>query len=560
MSTNVLDAFLITIGLDTSAYRKGEREVSDSFKKTREAGTKAFADIENRGKSATLTFRSLSNELAGMLLVFAGAKSVTDFASNMLAGESAAGRLSGNLGLGAPKLIAWQQVVKQLGGDAKDASVALQAMTNAQQNFGLTGSTGADADFRGLGITVNDLQNLDPSQLLLRIASAGEKMSKPEFANRLQRIGIPQSVIYTLEQGRKAVAAQVAEAEKLSHVTQQDIQAAQDFDRSLAKLRTTIEGDVRPQLTHLVKGMIALLDYSEQNADEMPSLNTALVGIGGVALAAGAPFIALGAAILLVTNNFDALVKRWHEFEALNTRMQDATNSIFDPLRKWLGLKTGAQAAKDGTDVFGNPLDGPLSGGSPGSAKARSAPGRSSPVQGSRAQQIMAFFQRHGVSEAVALGILAGMSAESRLDPNAVNPTSHAIGYGQWTQSRRDALFRRFGPHPTGLQQLEFMWWELTGGDPRASAVLKQTTTAGAWTAMIYDFYRPKPGPETWGDLGRAADYVKGMHASTGLRSVHIGTIQVHTNATDAKGIARDIGHELRRNGVIQSANNGLAP
>lgn len=561
MSENILDAFLITIGLDTSAYRKGEREVSDSFKKTREAGSKAFADIENRGKSAALSFRSLSNELAGLILVFAGAKSITGFASSMLAGEAAAGRLSGNLGLGAPKLIAWQQVVKQLGGDAKDASAALQAMANAQQNFRLTGSTGADADFRGLGITANDLQNLDPSQLLLRLASAGEKMSNPEFANRLQRIGIPQSVIYTLEQGRKAVAAQVTEAERLAHVTDKDIKAAQEFDRNLAKLKTTIEGDVRPELTLLVDGLNTFASDGDNIQIAADVIAGGFAAIGVAAAVAYWPVAlltaGLGAAIRLAQVLHDATPE---QRRGIKDHGRDIDKKFLGQLMHgdfsgaWETIKS---AGSEGIDLMRNGAGNGYGGNAGAGAKISGA-------SGTRGQQAQAFFQSHGVPAPVALGIVGGVFGESHLDPNATNPTSGAYGLGQWVGSRRDELFRRYGRHPTFAQQLAFMLWELHGGDAGGASVLKQTTSNGALNAIVRSFFRPKQGPETWGDLGRGAAYIRNAQAAiasrpAGSRTVHIGAINVHTNATDAKGIARSIGHELRRNGVIQSANNGLA-
>lgn len=122
--------------------------------------------------------------------------------------------------------------------------------------------------------------------------------------------------------------------------------------------------------------------------------------------------------------------------------------------------------------------------------------------------QLEAFLQRGGVPAHVAKGATAGAWAESRLDPNAVNPKSGAYGIGQWLGSRKAELFRRYGSRPSLAQQMEFLLWELRGGDHGGAAVLAQSTASGALDAYIRRFMRPAAGAETTGDLARGARYL----------------------------------------------------
>ncbi len=124
------------------------------------------------------------------------------------------------------------------------------------------------------------------------------------------------------------------------------------------------------------------------------------------------------------------------------------------------------------------------------------------------AAQLQNYLQAAGISAATARGIVAGAYAESRLDPHAVNPTSGAYGIGQWLGSRKAELFRRYGSRPSLAQQMEFLAWELRGGDHGGAAVLAQTTPHGALDAYIRRFMRPAPGAETTGDLARGARYL----------------------------------------------------
>jgi N12 class adenine-specific DNA methylase len=120
---------------------------------------------------------------------------------------------------------------------------------------------------------------------------------------------------------------------------------------------------------------------------------------------------------------------------------------------------------------------------------------------------IVTRLQERGLSEAAARGVAAGIHAESRSDARAVNPTSGAMGVGQWLGSRKKELVKRYGANPTLDQQLDFLVWELNGGDHGGKAVLAGRDENAVLEAYITKFMRPAKGAETDGDLarGRAA-------------------------------------------------------
>lgn len=124
------------------------------------------------------------------------------------------------------------------------------------------------------------------------------------------------------------------------------------------------------------------------------------------------------------------------------------------------------------------------------------------------AAQLEAFLKSRGLTANQARGVAAGAYAESRLNPAAVNPKSGAFGIGQWLGSRKAELFRRYGARPSLAQQMEFLVWELAGGDHGGAAVLAQNTPHGVLDAYIRRFMRPAAGAETAGDLARGARYI----------------------------------------------------
>lgn len=224
----------------------------------------------------------------------------------------------------------------------------------------------------------------------------------------------------------------------------------------------------------------------------------------------------------------------------------------------WDRAKEGAvQWAEDVGRVFGKLFGAREAPGQPGRPTAKLAPGPAPWQQGGElGQQITAFFQRKGFSAAQSQGIAAGMWAENAgFNPSAVNPTSGAYGIGQWLGPRKAELFRRYGRRPTLNQQLEFLAWELNGGDHGGAAVRGATTAHGALDAYIRKFMRPAAGAETSGDLARGAQYLAGqmrrpvLATSAGAQGVQITQkTDIHvTGSSDPQATGRMVASEQGR-------------
>jgi len=148
----------------------------------------------------------------------------------------------------------------------------------------------------------------------------------------------------------------------------------------------------------------------------------------------------------------------------------------------------------------------PDAGASPSQAQRASGGGGGAPAAAAindRAAYVLAFLKRAGINDNAARGATAGAEAESRLDPSIVNGGSGAFGIGQWLGPRKRELFRRYGRNPTLDQQLEFLVWELKGGDHGGKDVLRAGSAQAALNAYITKFMRPAAGAETSGDLRR---------------------------------------------------------
>jgi hypothetical protein len=535
----VVDSLVVLLGLDASRYRKEAAETRSDQGKVVEQSDKMAKRLDSDGKRMSQSFRNVRNEVAGLLLAFTGAATITSFARSILDSDAATGRLATNLGMATEQVSAWEGAIKRVGGDAKDADAALQSMAAAFQSYKLTGTTGKDADFQGLGVSLNDLQN--PATALLKIAEASEKMSRPEFVARAGRLGLSDATINLLAKGRKGVEGLVDEQGKLGVATDESARAAQHLQERLAVVESLLREKLRPILTDIVERVISWAGSTDNLSTATSGL---LVVLGGLALwtiAAAAPWIALAAAIAMVIGNLDKL----KEIAAALMRG--------DFKGAW-GILTSPSS--------GGGLDNPgaVSSNWIDSVRGQKAGAARGPNAG-----IINYLKRAGFSNEQARGIDAGIGAEGGT-ATARNPTSGAFGIGQWLGSRKRGLMARYGANPTEQQQLEYLVWELNGGDHGGASVRGQQTAEGTLNAYIRNFMRPARGRETSGDLSRGMGIlgsrmpVNAAGGGSSSTTMSVGQVTIYTAATDAQGIARDLPKALHDRGLVVQSGSGMVP
>lgn len=567
---DVIDAFVVTLGLDPSQYNREIKNFRDDQKRLREEQAKGNREQEDAQKRLVGGMRTMRNEVAGFLFMLAGANSVKDFASNLLAGDAATGRLARNLGMATEQVSAWEGAIKRVGGSAADIGNSLRAMSTAFQNLQLTGTTGNDADFQGLGVTAKDLQN--PQDALLKIAEASQRMGRPEFNARLSRIGFDQNTINLLAKGRAEVSALLEEQRKLGVVTDKDAEAAQRFQERLALIETAIKAKVRPALEQLV-GVIGDWLTKGDNLNNVLMITGGLMAAIGVAAAVAYwPIALLAGAIALVATNLDSLKAAWDRFEAWHKGLGESTDSIFDPLRKALGLKTGAQAREDGTDIFGSPTGAPSgSGGAPtagGGGRPSALPSATGgPARVPRGQRAVAL---HGNNPG---GINDGGFARSQPGYVGNNGRYAAFATMQDGINAQRALLasyvRRGYDTPAKIAN---RWAPVGDGNNSAAYAANIARQMGIGVndrigpsqlnafqhaqavAENHNYGRAlSPGMTSRGRAGAAG-------ASSSTQTTSVGQIVIYTAATDAEGIAHDMRGALAKRGLVVQANTGLQP
>jgi len=202
------------------------------------------------------------------------------------------------------------------------------------------------------------------------------------------------------------------------------------------------------------------------------------------------------------------------------------------------------------------------------------------------ARDAMAYFVKQGWTPEQAAGIVANLHSESGMNPRIEGDKDKsgrytAYGLAQWHPDRQANFARQFGKdirQSTFGEQLAFVQYELTkGSEQRAGRALRLAPNAAQAGATIARFYerpadisgesqrRAAKAGQLFSGAGTQAQAAIGgsMVNKGGARTTvetNIGQVNIHTNATDARGIAQAMPAALNQTmaGITYAVDSGM--
>ncbi|WP_241364092.1 lytic transglycosylase domain-containing protein [Klebsiella pneumoniae] len=290
MSATVIDALLVTLGLDPSNFTAGTKQVSQDLVLLKKDSEKTAKGMAEDGKKAAEFFRSIKNEMLALIGVTLTLKGLKDVIIDSTHGLADLGRTANLIGESARTVDAWGNAVKGFGGDAKSAQATLLGLEDSITRFQLTGQGNSTiAAFRAMGIQFLDEHGnaRKASALLMDIAAYFEKIrATPQQARQLgAALGIDQGTINMLMQGADATRKLIAEKERQSVVTAKNIRDAQNMERAWADLETqwdntkiVITSALMPQIAQLTALLVDCSSWVTNHKGEISNFFGELPG------------------------------------------------------------------------------------------------------------------------------------------------------------------------------------------------------------------------------------------------------------------------------------------
>ncbi|WP_176077500.1 phage tail tip lysozyme [Burkholderia dolosa] len=636
----IVDALVVTLGFDLSAFKRGKAEAGAATKKLSAVELAAAKEIEARNKKAAESFRSIRREVLALVAIFTAGVGIKQFTESTINSAVNLGYMARNLQMSTRDLAAWQRAAERAGGSAEGITAALSASQNDISKLKFGQVTEGVQWFLRMGGSVKDLK--DGNSYLLaraRIISSMFKVDPGRARFIAQQMGIGDGEFNFLKQGEAAVLALVDAQRKNSAVTEQ--QSAQAlklrnawldvrdrlqyvgttvllelmpvFEKLLGKLQNMADwvadhkADISAWIDRAVTSIEQFVEWADKAAESVGGWKNVLAAFVALkVLSLVAPLLQLGAALGGIGSSLGiigtlgpaalAVLAGLGIAKAIGVPDVNDASGIAD-IRKgdWLAASAHLSAGD-----FLRALAAKAAGKTNeeiAAALANPIVDKSGPVDtpgakvGDRGMYIIQKARQRGYSDAAAAGIVGSLLQEnSTLDPKIVNKIG-ATGIAQWLDPSRKAMFEKIYGHSlrdaTFTEQVDFMFRELETTEKSAGDKLRAAKTA-AQAAEIHGRDYERPGAAE-ANIARRQQYAQtilaGMHranaaqiaqqtaaaaapaagntttTSSSTTETNInGPITVHTQATDAAGIVRDLGGALRRYSfVVPQANTGLS-
>lgn len=288
MAATVIDALLITLGLDTSQFRKGQQEVSDDLKKQREDAKSTAKEMAEQGKKAASFFSSIKTELLALTGVTVTAGGLMSFVKSTTSGLMDLSIQSKALGLSARELDGWSKSAEAAGSSAEKISASLQGFQGAIQGARVgdysSSIFGGLAQLNALTGQNFDVWGQDASSLAKTSLDALRKISDPNLRRQVGlSLGFDDATLQRNQEGK--FLPDVDRLTKKSGISDESINGAKEFNSAWAELNQNLDTTKNQFYTFLipyVRGFNGVLrdlsDWMKSHPDEMKQKVDAFFG------------------------------------------------------------------------------------------------------------------------------------------------------------------------------------------------------------------------------------------------------------------------------------------
>ncbi|EPG5463652.1 transglycosylase SLT domain-containing protein [Klebsiella pneumoniae] len=279
MAATVIDALLITLGLDTSDFRKGQKDVSDDLKKQREDAKKTAKEMAEQGKKAAAFFGSIKTELLALTGVTVTAGGLISFVKSTTSGLMDLSIQSKALGLSARELDGWSKSAEAAGSSAEKISASLQGFQGAIQGARVgdysSSIFGGLAQLNALTGQNFDVWGQDASSLAKTSLDALRKISDPNLRRQVGlSLGFDDATLQRNQEGK--FLPDVDRLTKNSGISDESINGAKEFNSAWAELNQNLDTTKNQFYTFLIPYvrefngvLLQLSNWMKSHPDEM---------------------------------------------------------------------------------------------------------------------------------------------------------------------------------------------------------------------------------------------------------------------------------------------------
>ncbi|HHH4158356.1 TPA: hypothetical protein ACPZHF_003343 [Enterobacter cloacae subsp. cloacae] len=236
----IIDSLVVTLGLDSSGFKKGQTEVKKGLDDTRKNADQTAKDMEAAGKRAASFFGSIRTELLALVGVTLSAQGIKTFITNMTSDLMRLGIESRALDISAKSLDGWERAAAAAGSTAEKMNGTLSAFQKTLTNIRTGGGQddplfGALASFGGATGANFDYQNDNSETIMRKIAQNWNKLNEDAKRRFGGMFGFDNATQQALSSG--SLVQDADRFARISKATDEATKKALEFNRRLQEMK-----------------------------------------------------------------------------------------------------------------------------------------------------------------------------------------------------------------------------------------------------------------------------------------------------------------------------------
>lgn len=584
----IIDSLVVTLGLDSSGFKKGQTEVKKGLDDTRKNADQTAKDMEAAGKRAASFFGSIRTELLALVGVTLSAQGIKTFITNMTSDLMRLGIESRALDISAKSLDGWERAAAAAGSTAERMAGTLGSFQKTLTNIRTGGGQddplfGALASFAGATGANFDYQNDNAEKIMRKIASNWGKLSKDAQRRFGGMFGFDNATQQGLANG--SLVQDADRFAKTSRATDEATRKALEFNRRLQEMKqnfTAASQVLYEALIPYIEKLIPLIEkfgiwisthgpeinkFFSDTADE---INKVVDAVGGwenalkilLVYVAGSWALGMISAVGRVAKSFGPLlvamaaVSAWDKLgnaeseakqqnmstgEYLVKKLQDKDSEKDSPKNRFLKWWRSLKSVDNSYDAYGTMPRG-IRNNNPGNLNYAGQAGAT--MEGGEGG-------RFAVFESMQHGVAALYKQLQLYFKRGINTLSSIVKtYAPASDNNNVDAYISALTKATGKGANEV----LDSGD---------TATIARLMKGIVDHENGKgyiSSSDIMGgiQLGAGSSASRNMPAAAGSQTnINIGKIDMQTSAGNANALGADIQRNLQRNRLVNPAMSG---
>jgi len=242
MSVNVIDALVVTLGLDAADYDRNRARIAEDLRKLREREAQQQKEAQAGWKKTGDAIGSTKNQLFALLSLFGATVGIKEFITSNVQGQAELGRLSKNLDINARRLEAWGVVAREMGGQASDAFNTLQNVAGGLAEAAIKGHSAFTDAARANGVVLTDSSGrlLNYEGVLVNISKRLAQLPRQQAMWLAGQLGVG-SMFNQLMLGPDELKKRLDHAESLSKITAESTRHAQELQQQWADVQQRLK-------------------------------------------------------------------------------------------------------------------------------------------------------------------------------------------------------------------------------------------------------------------------------------------------------------------------------